>query len=81
MLRIWSKERITMIIVTHDIDEAVYLGGRVVVMANHPGRIQKVYTNELSYPRSRIGAEFNTQKGIIYIEFFGDREIPFEYSI
>jgi sulfonate transport system ATP-binding protein len=81
MLRIWSKEKITMIIVTHDIDEAVYLGDRVVVMANHPGRIQKVYTNELSYPRSRIGAEFNNQKGIIYKEFFGDMEIPFEYSI
>jgi sulfonate transport system ATP-binding protein len=81
MLRIWAKEKITMIIVTHDIDEAVYLGERVVVMANEPGRIQKVYSNELGYPRSRISPDFNIQKEIIYKEFFGDLELPFAYSI
>ncbi|GHV74002.1 aliphatic sulfonates import ATP-binding protein SsuB [Spirochaetia bacterium] len=81
MLRIWEREKITMILVTHDIDEAVYLGNRVVVMANHPGRIQKIYTNEMGYPRSRISPEFNIHKGIIYKEFFGDQEIPFAYAI
>jgi ABC-type nitrate/sulfonate/bicarbonate transport system ATPase subunit len=35
--RIWAAEGITMLLVTHDVEEAVYLGGRVVVMATHPG--------------------------------------------
>ncbi len=35
--RIWQSEKITMIIVTHDVEEAVFLGDRVVVMQPHPG--------------------------------------------
>jgi sulfonate transport system ATP-binding protein len=81
MLRIWEREKITMILVTHDIDEAVYLGERVVVMSNRPGRIQKIYDIKLPNPRSRISHEFNIQKEIIYKEFFGDVEAPFAYSI
>jgi len=81
MLRIWEREKITMILVTHDIDEAVYLGGRVVVMANHPGRVKKIHNVELPNPRSRISYEFNTQKEIIYKEFFADVEVPFAYVI
>lgn len=79
MLRIWEKEKITMILVTHDIDEAVYLGSRVIVMES--GRVQKMYKVELPNPRSRISHEFNIQKEIIYKEFFGDKEAPFAYSI
>jgi len=81
MLRIWDKEKITIIIVTHDIDEAVYLGNRVVVMQSHPGRIKKIHTVDLGIPRSRISAEFNIQKEIIYKEFFADVEVPFAYAI
>ncbi|MDR1614490.1 MAG: ABC transporter ATP-binding protein [Campylobacteraceae bacterium] len=81
MLRIWESEKITMILVTHDIDEAVYLGNRVVVMSNRPGRIQKIHDIKLPNPRSRISHEFNIQKEIIYKEFFGDIEVPFSYSI
>ncbi|MDR3177994.1 MAG: ABC transporter ATP-binding protein [Campylobacteraceae bacterium] len=81
MLRIWEREKITMILVTHDIDEAVYLGNRVVVMTNHPGRVQKIYDIKLPNPRSRISHEFNIQKEIIYKEFFGESEAPFAYSI
>ena len=77
MLRIWEREKITMIIVTHDIDEAVYLGERVVVMTNHPGRIKKIYNIELSNPRNRISYEFNTKKEMVYKEFFADIEVPF----
>jgi sulfonate transport system ATP-binding protein len=53
LLRIWTLERITMLLVTHDADEAVYLGERVVVMAPAPGRIRTIVPVDLPYPRAR----------------------------
>ena len=51
--RIWQTERITMILVTHDVDEAVYLGDRVVVMEPRPGRIRRVVEVDVARPRDR----------------------------
>jgi sulfonate transport system ATP-binding protein len=51
--QIWAQERITMILVTHDVDEAVYLGDRVVVMAPRPGRIARIFDVPLEHPRER----------------------------
>jgi sulfonate transport system ATP-binding protein len=51
--RIWSHERITMLLVTHDVDEAVFLGDRVVVMAPRPGRIAEIFDIALPHPRDR----------------------------
>ena len=51
--RIWAAEGITMLLVTHDVEEAVYLGDRVVVMAPHPGRIAAAFDVELPRPRDR----------------------------
>lgn len=81
MLRIWEKEKITMILVTHDIDEAIYLGNRVVVMSDRPGQIKRIETIKLETPRLRTGSEFAKQKVVIYKEFFGENPIPFTYSI
>jgi sulfonate transport system ATP-binding protein len=50
---IWARERITMVLVTHDVEEAVYLGDRVVVMASGPGRIREVFPVNLTRPRER----------------------------
>jgi len=50
---IWQREKITMILVTHDVDEAVYLGDRVVVMQPRPGRIRKVVAVDVPHPRDR----------------------------
>ncbi|MDR2033832.1 MAG: ABC transporter ATP-binding protein [Helicobacteraceae bacterium] len=79
ILRIWNAEKITMILVTHDIDEAVYLGQRVVVMG--AGDIDSIRRIELSSPRNRVGADFARQKSAIYKAFFGDLEAPFTYAI
>jgi sulfonate transport system ATP-binding protein len=53
LLRIWAAERITMLLVTHDVDEAVYLGDRVVVMAPKPGRIDSIFSVHEPRPRNR----------------------------
>lgn len=50
---IWAKERITMVLVTHDVEEAVYLGDRVVVMSPQPGRIRDIIPVDLPRPRAR----------------------------
>jgi sulfonate transport system ATP-binding protein len=81
MLKIWKKEGITMIIVTHDIDEAIYLGGKVVVMSPRPGRIKKVQTVDLGVPRRRTGPQFSQAREEIYREFFKEAEAPIEYYI
>jgi ABC-type nitrate/sulfonate/bicarbonate transport system ATPase subunit len=55
--RIWQTEKITMILVTHDVDEAVYLGDRVVVMQPRPGRIRKIVDVPVAHPRDRADAQ------------------------
>jgi sulfonate transport system ATP-binding protein len=49
--RIWAAEAITMLLVTHDVEEAVYLGDRVVVMAPRPGHIAASF--DIAQPRPR----------------------------
>ncbi|KYF62618.1 sulfonate ABC transporter ATP-binding protein [Sorangium cellulosum] len=51
--RIWQTEQITMILVTHDVEEAVFLGDRVVVLEPRPGRIKRVVPVDVARPRSR----------------------------
>ena len=56
--QIWEKEGITMILVTHDVEEAVFLGDRVVVMEPRPGRIKRVIDVPLPHPRERTNFSF-----------------------
>jgi ABC-type nitrate/sulfonate/bicarbonate transport system ATPase subunit len=51
---IWQREKITMVLVTHDVDEAVFLGDRVLVMQPRPGRIKKTFHIDIAHPRDRI---------------------------
>ena len=50
--RIWERTRKTIVFVTHDIEEAVFLGDRVVVLSARPGRIRKEIRIDLPRPRS-----------------------------
>src|SRR5258708_34014427 len=52
LLGIWERERKTVLFVTHDIEEAIFLGNRVVVMSARPGRIKAEIAVDLPHPRS-----------------------------
>lgn len=61
LLSTWQQERKTIVFITHDVDEAVYLASRVVVMSPRPGRISEVIDVPLPYPRNeeiRLSPEF-----------------------
>ena len=52
LLRIWQTERRTIVFVTHDIDEAVQLADRVVVLSSRPARIQQILNIDIPHPRN-----------------------------
>lgn len=71
--RIWAQEGITMILVTHDVEEAVYLGDKVVVMEPRPGRIRRIVPVGLAHPRERASYAFSAVKDDVLKEFSGHR--------
>jgi sulfonate transport system ATP-binding protein len=66
---IWLANRTTAILVTHDIEEAIDLGQRVVVMTPRPGRIRRVVEIDLPYPRDRGSERFAAYRREILAEF------------
>lgn len=58
LLRIWQELRLSVFFITHNIEEAVFLAQRVVVMSAHPGRIREIVDIELPYPRNRADPAF-----------------------
>ena len=58
ILRIHKEQGMTMIMVTHDVDEAIYLSDQIIVMTPRPGRIVRKIDVELSHPRARSGDDF-----------------------
>jgi ABC-type nitrate/sulfonate/bicarbonate transport system ATPase subunit len=52
LLRIWQTERRTILFVTHDIDEAVQMADRVVVLSSRPAKIKDVLTIDIAHPRN-----------------------------
>jgi sulfonate transport system ATP-binding protein len=74
---IWTHEKITMILVTHDVEEAVFLSDRVVVMQPHPGRIRRVVEVPLAHPRNRSDAAFVRIRDDVLREF-AEPETPTE---
>jgi ABC-type nitrate/sulfonate/bicarbonate transport system ATPase subunit len=65
LLAIWEQQRKTVLFVTHDIDEAIFMGSRVVVMSARPGRIKCDLPVPLAHPRSyavKTSPEFSALK-------------------
>ncbi|HEX6979871.1 MAG TPA: ABC transporter ATP-binding protein [Alphaproteobacteria bacterium] len=62
LVDIWSDERPTMVLVTHDIDEALFLSDRIVVMRGRPGAIHAEFAIDLPRPRIRTSPQFQSWK-------------------
>jgi len=65
VLRLWEVRGTTMVLVTHDIDEAIYMSDRIVIMTPRPGRIEQILEIQPSRPRQRNGSEFLHLRGQI----------------
>src|SRR5579875_3078323 len=64
LLRIWERDRKTILFVTHDIDESIYLADRVVVMSANPGRVLEVLPITLPRPR-----DFEARNSPAFVEY------------
>ena len=81
LLKIRERFHNTMLMVTHDIEEAVYLADRIVVLSARPGRIKDVIKVELGTYRDRGGSDFAHYKKKIFDYFFEEKTVVPEYNI
>nr|AQQ74904.1 hypothetical protein [uncultured bacterium] len=65
VLRLWQARRATLILVTHDIDEAIYMSDVIVIMSPRPGRVERTIEIRLPRPRRRNDAAFLTLRNEI----------------
>jgi sulfonate transport system ATP-binding protein len=72
LLNILKKTNTTTMLVTHDIDEALYLGDRVLVMTKRPGSVRSVHSISVPKPRERTGTELVPLREKLLQELIGD---------
>ena len=58
LIGVWKRFENTIVFVTHDVDEAVYLADKIVIMGKNPGRIDNVIEVDIERPRKRDSKEF-----------------------
>ena len=81
LLRIVSERSKTVVFVTHDIHEAIYLADRIVVLSSSPGRVRRVLTIDSPRPRSRDSGAFARQYDLLYHELYSLSKQSIEYYI
>jgi sulfonate transport system ATP-binding protein len=84
LLDTWSRERRTVMFITHDVDEAVYLANRVIVMAARPGRLYEIIPVDLPYPRTeeiRLSPEFAAIRNRVWHAVYHQPAQPAEASL
>ncbi|WP_301169591.1 ABC transporter ATP-binding protein [Brevibacillus nitrificans] len=69
LLDIWQENKTTMIFVTHDIDEAIFLANRVVIMNARPGSIKRIIPIDLPFPRKKASRSFQELRHLVLNEF------------
>jgi sulfonate transport system ATP-binding protein len=81
IIRIWQTEKTTMILVTHDIDEAITLSDRIVVLSARPGEVKSIIPVDLGRIRDRSSMGFLQIRKKVLVALFGDNEVAPEYMI
>lgn len=82
LLKIRKKQNTTMIMVTHDVDESIYLSDKIVVMSSRPAKVEKIVDVKISYPRDRNNPEFiNLRNDILKVLHYAGNEKDLEYYI
>lgn len=81
LLEIWEKNKTTMVLVTHDIDESIFLSNKVVIMETKPGRIKGIVSIDLPYPRSRTSKAFQEFRTVILKHLDHQHEEREDWSI
>ena len=74
LFRVWQQSKQTIVFVTHNIDEAVFLSQRVIGFSNRPGRVKLSLSIDLPYPRDVTGDDFNRYRREI-IEFLNGEKL------
>jgi NitT/TauT family transport system ATP-binding protein len=72
LLDIWAQFRRTVVFVTHDLEEAIALSDRIVVMTASPGRVKSIYPIDLPRPRSVTEIRFHPEFGRLYETIWKD---------
>lgn len=65
ILDLWQEEKNLTIMVTHDVDEAIYMSTKVIIMQANPGRIKDIVDINLPYPRQRTSEQFTKYRNEI----------------
>ena len=79
VLRLWQSRRTTMLLVTHDIDEAIYMSDRIIIMTQRPGTIDQIIQVPLDRPRDRSSSDFLRLRGqILELLHFAGNETSLE---
>lgn len=65
ILDLWQEEKNLTIMVTHDVDEAIYMSTKVIIMQANPGRINDIVDINLPYPRQRTSEQFTKYRNEI----------------
>jgi ABC-type nitrate/sulfonate/bicarbonate transport system ATPase subunit len=76
ILKIWEQQGMTTVMVTHDVDEAIYMADRIVVMSARPAKIEQVIPVEIGRPRQRDDPDFLELRARILqiLHFAGTRQ-------
>ena len=82
LIKIWKERGTTMVMVTHDVDEAIYLSDRILVMSARPARIQSILDVEIGRPRARDLPDFlNMRAKILQILDFAGKVEDIQYYL
>lgn len=78
---IWEKKKKTILFVTHDIEESVFLADRIVIMTPYPGRIKSIINVPLARKRDRTNADFIAIRDKVFAEFEMKEKDRVEYYL